>query len=65
MADQVRLNININYHTASAIAGYAEKHQVSKTEAVRRLIGLGHMMVEAHDDKKKIVLGDERVTPLF
>lgn len=53
---QTRLNVNINSHTAAALKDYAEKHDVSLTEAVRRLVGVGNLIANAQDEGKDVLL---------
>jgi hypothetical protein len=55
-AGQTRLNVNINEHTAKALQDYAEKHGTTVTEALRRLVGIGSIIVEAQEEKKDILL---------
>lgn len=61
-ASQTRLNININSQTAKVLREYADKHGVSVTEAVRRLIGVGTIIDQAQQDGKDIVLKDGEAT---
>ncbi len=55
---QPRLNVNITDSTADAIRGYAEAQGVSLTEAVRRLIAYGHLVVTANRQGKKVLIKD-------
>lgn len=63
---QTRLNVNINSQTAASLKDYANKHDVTTTEALRRLVGYGDFIINARDEGKEVVLrqdGDiERVT---
>jgi len=59
---QTRLNVNINSQTAAALKQYAEKHTVSITEAVRRLIAVGDFIAKAQDDEKHVLLRDGNET---
>lgn len=61
-ASQTRLNININSQTAKVLRDYADKHGVSVTEAVRRLIGVGTIIDQAQQDGKDVVLKDGEAT---
>lgn len=53
---QTRLNVNINDHTLKALQEYASQHGVTATEALRRLVGIGNIIVQATDDGGKDVL---------
>jgi hypothetical protein len=55
-APQTRLNININSQTAAALKEYAEKHDISITEAVRRLVGVGDFIAKAQEEGKHVLL---------
>lgn len=66
---QTRLNVFINSQTASALKSYSEKHDVSVTEAVRRLVGVGDFVAKGQDEGKQVLFrqdGDtERVVFTF
>lgn len=55
MNGQTRLNINVNTQTEMAIRTYSEKHKVTVTEAVRRLVGMAHFVNEAIEDGKDVL----------
>ncbi|GAB4662175.1 hypothetical protein MOKP64_44990 [Mycobacterium avium subsp. hominissuis] len=58
---QPRLNVNLNTLTAEALQEYRVTKGISLTEAVRRLIGIGHFIFKAQQEGKEILLkkGDE------
>lgn len=55
-ATQTRLNVNINKQTADALKDYAEKNDVSITEALRRLVGVGDFIAKAQEDGRQVLL---------
>ena len=61
-APQTRLNVHINSQTATALKTYAEKHGLSVTEAVRRLIAVGDFIAKAQEDGKHILVRDGKET---
>ena len=60
-AAQPRLNVNLNTITAEALQEYRVAKGISLTEAVRRLIGIGHFIFKAQQEGKEVLLrkGDE------
>lgn len=56
---QIRLNININTQSAGYIETVSERRAVSKTEAVRQLIGVGGYILNALAEGKTIYLEDQ------
>lgn len=44
---QTRLSVNINSHTVESLSGHAETFEVSITEALRRLVGVGDYIAQA------------------
>lgn len=59
---QTRLNVNINSQTAAALKAYADQHDVSVTEAVRRLIGVGDFIVKAQEEGKQVLFRQDGET---
>jgi hypothetical protein len=55
---QTRLNVNINSQTAAALKDYAAQHDVSVTEALRRLVNIGAYILEARDSGKDVLFRD-------
>jgi hypothetical protein len=66
-AVQARLNVNINTITAEALQEYRNAKGISLTEAVRRLIGIGHFIWKAQLENKEILLrkGEETERVIF
>jgi hypothetical protein len=66
-APQPRLNVNINTLTADALQDYRTAKGISLTEAVRRLIGIGHFIWKAQLEDKEILLrkGDSTERVIF
>lgn len=50
----VRLNVNMNRETASALKALAEKQGISLTEAVRRAIAVFKFVDDEQSDGRKI-----------
>ena len=46
---QKRLNVNINQQTEDALRRYCERHSVTTTEAIRRLINVGDYVLLVAD----------------
>lgn len=61
-APQTRLNVNINSQTAAALKDYADKHGVSVTEAVRRLVGVGDFIAKAQEEGKQVLFRQDGET---
>jgi hypothetical protein len=61
-APQTRLNVNINSQTAAALKDYADKHGVSVTEAVRRLVGVGDFIAKSQDEGKQVLFRQDGET---
>ena len=59
---QTRLNVNINSQTAAALKDYVDKHGVSITEAVRRLVGVGDFIAKAQDEGKQVLFRQDGET---
>ncbi|MHA0290199.1 hypothetical protein ACXYX3_27665 (plasmid) [Mycobacterium sp. C3-094] len=55
-APQSRLNVNINKQTADALKDYADRNDVSITEAVRRLVAVGDFIAKAQDEGRQVLL---------
>jgi hypothetical protein len=52
---QTRLNVNINSQTSAALRNYADRYEVSVTEALRRLVGVGDFIAKAQDEGKQVL----------
>jgi len=61
-SSQTRLNVNINSQTAAALKDYADKHDVSVTEAVRRLVGVGDFIAKAQEEGKQVLFRQDGET---
>jgi len=55
---QQRLNVNINKQTSEALRSYSQQQGITVTEAVRRLVNVGHFIAQAQGEGKKIQLAD-------
>lgn len=53
---QAQLAVNINKLTEVFLREYMSRHDVSVTEAVRRLLGVGDYILKAVDDGQQVVL---------
>lgn len=53
---QTRLNVNINRQTETALRNYANDHEVTITEAVRRFTGVADHIMQAIDRGGEILV---------
>lgn len=56
---QTRLNVNINVQTRAALELFAARHDVSITEALRKLVGVGALINDEVEDGREILLRGE------
>ncbi len=56
MSDQTRLSVNINAQCAGLIREYSERHGVSFTETVRRLVASGGIILGEIDSGATLVI---------
>lgn len=54
MPDLTRLTVNLNHETADALKGFAERQDISLTEAVRRAIALLKFIDDERNAGRKI-----------
>ena len=58
---QKRLNVNINRQTEDALSTYCAEHQVTVTEAIRRLVIVGAYVLNESSKGNELRLGNDKV----